>query len=135
MQATRVTMWIGMSGLFLAACATARPIFEQSFISEYQGMESSHVSPSHNLWMRVAATRYGCDTSSISRAIRTEADYKYDAAPCDIAGSVPPREILAYKTATGIREEWRFGTGSQTVLVRFEGAQPRTLTVSFVQWY
>jgi hypothetical protein len=127
--------WIGLGGLLLSGCATVRPDFEQSFNAEYQGLEYSNESPSHDRWMRLAATRYGCDTAAISKGVRRWDDIRVGLPPCEIASAIPPREILAFKTATGIREEWRFGSGSRTLLVRLEGPDPRGLQVSFVQWY
>ena len=135
MRPARLTTWIGMSVLLVAGCATLRPDFEASFNTEFQGLEYSNESPSHDPWMRLAATRYGCDTLVLSKGMRRWDDIRVGLPPCDIASAIPPREILGYKTATGIREEWRFGSGSRTLLVRLEGTDPRALVTAFVQWY
>ncbi len=131
----RLLTSIAIPGLLLAACATVRPDFEQYFNAEYTGAENYNQSPSHGPWMRLAATRYGCDTMAIRQGVRGYSEMAIGLPPCDIASAIPPGVIRAYKTETGIREEWRFGSGSRTMIVRFEGSSPKTLISSFVQWY
>jgi hypothetical protein len=43
--------------------------------------------------------------------------------------------IRAYTKPTGIYEEWRFGVGAQTMVVHLEGASPRALVTTFIQYY
>lgn len=129
------TRLLALCGLLLAGCATVHPDFEQYFNAEYQGAEHYNESPSHGPWMRLAATRYGCDTMAIRTGVRSYSEMAVGLPPCDIASAIPPGAIRAYKTANGIREEWRFGSGARTTIVHFEGPNPRGLLVTFVQWY
>jgi hypothetical protein len=131
----RLTTWIGMSGLLLVGCTTVHPDFEKHFNAEFQGLEYSNSSPDHGEWMKLAATRYGCDTMPIRTAVRDKTRMPIGVPPCDIAAAIPPGSIQAFKTSTGIREEWRFGSGSRTMVVSFEGTTPRTLVTTFVNWY
>ena len=135
MRAASLTTWIGMCGLVLAACATVHPDFQKYFNAEYQGHEYANDSPDHREWMTLTFTRYGCDTVPIRTAKRDMTLMPIGVPPCDIAGAIPPGEIRAFKTATGIREEWRFGSGARTMVVYFEGTTTRTLRSSFIQWY
>jgi hypothetical protein len=130
----RLTTWIGMSGLLLAGCATVPPDFEQHFDAGYSGAEYYNQSPSHAAWMRLAATRYGCDTMPIRTTPRSLTDIYVGVSPCRIAGAVPPSVIRAFKTPTGIREEWSFGSGAQTMIVHFEGTTAHTLVSTFIHW-
>ena len=118
----------------LVACATVHPDFEKYF-SEYRGLEYGTDSPSHGEWMQLVATRYGCDTMPLRTAVRSYGNIAVGVPPCDIASAIPPGVIRAYKTPTGTREEWRFGSGSNTYVVNFEGTTTRTLKSTFVQWY
>jgi len=130
-----LTVSIGASCLLLAGCATAHPIFEQYFNATYQGAEYANDSPDHGKWMQLVATRYGCDTTDIRTAVRSYGNIAVGVPPCDIAGAIPPGVIRAFMIDTGISEEWRFGSGSNTYVVHFEGASPRALRSTFVQWY
>jgi len=134
MTASRLATWIGIGGVLLAGCATAAPIFEKDFNSAYQGLEYRNDSPFHGEWMQLAATRYGCDTMPLRTAVRDTYSYRLGLPPCEIIAAIPPIELRAFKTPTGIREEWRFKTGSQTYTVVLEGVDPRSLKTSFVQW-
>lgn len=135
MTAARVTTRIAVVGLLVAGCATVRPDFEQYFNAEYQGAENYNESPSHGAWMKLAATRYGCDTMVIRSGVRSYSEMAVGLPPCDIASAVPPGVIRAYKTTTGTREEWRFGTSARRTTVYFEGPTTRTMLVSFIQWW
>ncbi|MGD0992473.1 MAG: hypothetical protein ABR998_08380 [Gemmatimonadales bacterium] len=135
MRTASLTTWIGMSVLLLAGCATVHPDFEKYFNAEYQGHEYYNDSPDHAVWMQLAATRYGCDTMPLRTAIRDQTSMPIGVPPCDIVGAIPPGEIQAFKTPTGIREEWRFGSGARTMVVNLEGTTPRTLKTTFIQWY
>ncbi len=135
MIAARLPKWIAVACLVLAGCATVRPEFEQYFEAEYQGAENYLQSPSHDAWMKLAATRYGCDTMVIRQGVRSFSEMAVGLPPCDIASAIPPSVIRAYKTQTGIREEWRFGTSARRTVVYFEGVNNRALAVSFIQWW
>ncbi len=135
MTAARSVAGIALVGLLVAGCATVRPDFEQYFNAEYQGAENYGESPSHDAWMKLAATRYGCDTMTIRTGIRSFSEMAVGLPPCDIASAIPPGAIRAYKTATGIREEWRFGTSAKRTTVTFEGATPRQMLVTFISWW
>ncbi len=135
MRGIRLAIGIACCGLLAAGCATLRPDFEQYFNAEYTGAENYNQSPSHGPWMQLAATRYGCDTMAIRTGVRGYSEIAVGLPPCDIASAIPPGVIRAYKAEAGIREEWRFGSGSRTMIVRFEGSSPRALVSTFVQWY
>ncbi len=125
--------------LALAACASGpRPDFEQYFTAEYVGAEyagAQSVSPSHARWMGLLATRYACDTVRLRYTTRSYTEYAVGLPPCDIASEIPPGVIRAWKTATGIREEWRMGSGAHKTTLYFEGATERALLVTFIQWW
>jgi hypothetical protein len=126
---------LGPAALLIAlagACATVHPDFEQTFNSEYQGGEHD-MSPSHDAWMRLLKTRYGCDTIPLRQAIRGEQDYLIGLSPRDIA-SKSPGGVRAWKTPQGIREEWRFGSGARRTSVYLEGPSEKELRTTFVQW-
>jgi hypothetical protein len=135
MTAFRIPTGLALCGLLLVGCATVHPDFEQYFNAEYQGAENYNESPSHGPWMRLAATRYGCDTMAIRTGVRGYSQMAVGLPPCDIASAIPPGAIRAYKTDKGIREEWRFGSGANTTIVYFEGVTSRTMLVSFIRWY
>lgn len=135
MTAASLKTAIATCSLLLAGCATVRPDFEQYFNAEYQGAENYNESPSHGSWMKLAATRYGCDTMMIRSGVRSYSEMAVGLPPCDIASAIPPGAIRAYKTEKGIREEWRFGSGARTTIVYYEGVDPRHLVSTFVQWY
>jgi hypothetical protein len=120
--------------LVAGGCATAHPDFEQYFNSEGTGLENA-ISPSHGEWMQLAATRYGCDTMAIRDGVRSVNDFAVGLPPCDIASRNPPGVIRAFKTANGIREEWRFGEGTRRTTVFFEGKDPKGLQSTFIRWW
>jgi hypothetical protein len=128
---------IAASALLLAAawgCATTHPDFERYFHSEGMGVENAD-SPSHRDWMELAATRYGCDTMALRTGVRTVDDFAVGLPPCEIASRNPPEVIRAYKTANGLREEWRFGSGARTTSVYFEGPNAKSLMSTFIKWW
>jgi hypothetical protein len=135
MKAASLTTWIGMSGLLVAGCATMHPDFEQDFNTEYVGIEYQNESPSHDVWMKLAASRYGCDTLAIRRTVRGWTDMGVGATPCEIAAGIPPGSIRGFKTEKGYREEWHYGSGARTMTIHFEGATTRTLVSTFVTRY
>ncbi len=122
-----------------AACATGpRPDFEQYFNAEYSGAEyagSQTVSPDHAQWMSLLATRYGCDSTKIRYTTRSYTEYAVGLAPCDIASEIPPSAIRAWKTAKGLKEEWRMGTTTRRTTLTFEGPSERGLLVTFINWW
>jgi hypothetical protein len=130
-----LTVSIGACCLLLAGCATAHPYFEQYFNASYEGAEYYNESPDHGKWMVLLATRYGCDTMPLRTAARGTTEMATGVPPCDIASAVPPGVIRAFNKPDGIYEEWRFGSGAQTMVVHFEGANPKALRSTFVQWY
>jgi hypothetical protein len=116
------------------SCATVRPDFEKTFISENTGLEYQD-APSHAEWMRFVATRYGCDTMAIRTGVRSFSEMGTGAPPCDIASRNPPEVVRAWKTPRGLREEWRFGSGGRRMSVYFEGPSERALISNFIQWW
>jgi hypothetical protein len=138
MNGSRWTASIGVMCAFLVSiaggCATAQPDFERYFHGEGMGLENPD-SPSHRDWMQLAAARYGCDTMAIRVGVRTVNDFAVGLPPCDIASRNPPEVIRAYKTAQGLREEWRFGAGARRTSVYFEGPNEKSLLSTFVKWW
>jgi hypothetical protein len=134
---SRWSVGVGVAGALLVSvvgsCASAHPDFEQTFNSEYVGLEHA-LSPSHDAWMHLLATRYGCDTLPIRQAVRGDQDLLIGLSPCDIAGRNPPEAVRAWKTPQGLREEWRFGAGSRRTSVYLEGPREKELKTTFVQW-
>lgn len=138
MSGSRQSARMAVTGAFLVlvagGCATAHPDFERYFQAEGMGLENPD-SPSHREWMQLAATRYGCDTMAIRTGVRTVDDYAVGLQPCEIASRNPPEVIRAFKTAQGVREEWRFGSGARRTSVYFEGPDEKSLRSTFIKWW
>ena len=93
----------------LAACATARPVFEQAFSGGEQG---------HGQWVQLLRSRYGCDVvdtlSAHQLGARTSfgqhrsVEESFDAPVCRITGGGWPLMVRAWTTSAGMREEWSF---------------------------
>jgi len=129
---------LGVALLLLggAGCATVHPNFERTF---YAGRTS------HDLWMNLLTTRYGCDTVAIV-ADMPRGWNRVGLAPatsepgrrlqvgmdaCAAASLVTPYEVAAWVDPKGIREEWRYRmhtTGPLTSLY-FEGQDAKALRV------
>jgi hypothetical protein len=126
---------LALSALFLAGCATARPDFERHF---HEG------AASHDLWMSVLTTRYGCDTvavianmprresgvglSSLTRA--PQQSIRLGMPACTLASLVDPEVVAAWNGPEGVREEWRYREAHGPLTsVYLEGRQERALRV------
>jgi len=120
---------IALSAFLVAGCATVRPDFERRF---HEGRSS------HDLWMSLLATRYGCDTAGVVAATPRRGPRvsppnlppptpkrgprigvpNVPAAPdpwiqvgmsaCDAASLVSPEAVDAWVGPEGIHEEWKF---------------------------
>ena len=129
---------VALSALFVAGCATVRPDFQRRF---HEGRSS------HDLWMSLLATRYGCDTAVVAASPRREPtvglgthtgvpgrEIQIGMGACDVASLVSPEVIAAWVIPRGVREEWQFRlyhgalTGALTS-VYFEGRDEKVLRV------
>jgi len=145
-----VGLGLALSMLVVAGCATVRPDFERTFRGG---------RPSHDLWMRVLTSRYGCDTVAVvadtrrrdprvgpspatapgrqpqvgvpSLSAAPERGMRVGMAACDVASQVAPEEVAAWVTPEGIREEWKFRVNwGPLTSVYLEGREPRALRVA-----
>lgn len=125
-----------------AACAAARPDFEQDFFASNRA--------AHDAWYRLLGMRYGCDTLVV-RSFAAGADAAPEIPVCTAAAFVMPERIRAWRDSSGIREDWEFQGGSarpSTIsilgpsssrttsgrcLMRLEGARPTALLVTLVR--
>jgi hypothetical protein len=132
-------MLLGVSLAFAAACATARPEFEQNFFASNRA--------AHDAWYRLLGTRYRCDTMVV-RSPAAGAITASETPVCIAAAFLMPTRIRAWRDSSGIREDWEFQGGSarpSTVsilgpsssratlgrcLMRLEGARPTELLVT-----
>jgi hypothetical protein len=114
--------WILLASLALTGCASAHPSFERRFA---EGVRSSH-----DLWMRLLESRYACDSGLVMDAMHTRAA-RVGMGPCDLATVVSPEVVQTWRTADGLREEWKFRAyrGQPPVSVYLEGSSPRALHV------
>ena len=146
----RVGLGLALSTLLVAACATIRPDFERTFRGG---------RPSHDLWMSLLTSRYGCDTVAVvanmsrrdprvgpgpatapgrqpqvgvpSISTAPERRVRVGMAACDVASLVAPEEVAAWVTPPGIREEWKFRVDEGPLnSVYLEGREPRALRVA-----
>ena len=86
--------------LAAAACATARPDFEQSFTEHTQSRQA---------WWRLLVTRYGCNIDAVRMAARSSAQaFAPGAEVCLAAAFVAPERVRSWQTSRGIREEWEY---------------------------
>jgi hypothetical protein len=125
-----------LGALFVAGCASARPDFERRF---HEG------AASHDLWMSVLTTRYGCDTvavianrtrrepgvglPSLSRAPQQAIQLGMPA--CTLASLVDPEVVAAWTGPEGVREEWKYREAHGPLIsVYLEGPQERALRVA-----
>jgi len=104
---------IALCALLGAGCATVRPNFERTF---YAGRTS------HDLWMGLLTTRYGCDTVAVLGNMPREWNGVGLAPPwsspgrrlqvgmdaCAAASLVTPYQVAAWVDMAGIHEEWRY---------------------------
>jgi hypothetical protein len=102
-----------LCALLLAGCATAHPNFEQTFRGG---------RPSHDQWMSLLMTRYGCDTALVVAAmperwngvglpplVRERArPMELGMTACDLASVIAPEVVDAWVSPDGIREEWKY---------------------------
>jgi hypothetical protein len=118
----RLPRWLLLGSLALIGCASVRPSFERRFSPEFRS--------SRDLWMRLLASRYGCDTALVVAASQSRS-VNVGAGPCDLATFAVPEVVDAWQTASGIREEWKFRmkTGEPLLSVYLEGSNERTLRV------
>ncbi len=96
-----------------AACASARPDFEQEFFASNRA--------THDAWYRLLGTRYGCDTVVVRNAGSGYAGTQIAGTPvCTAAALVTPERIRAWRDSSGLREDWEFVGGS---------AHPQTISI------
>jgi len=128
-----VGLGLALSMLVVAGCATVRPDFERTFRGG---------RPSHDLWMSLLTSRYGCDTVAVvadmprrwdrvglgSLSHEPERRMQVGMAACDVASLVAPDEVAAWVTPQGIREEWKFRVNEGPLTsVYLEGRQVQAL--------
>ncbi|MGD0485014.1 MAG: hypothetical protein ABSB58_10270 [Gemmatimonadales bacterium] len=137
-----VTRSLAAGLVLVAACATARPVFEQSFGPSQQSM---------GRWLHLLSTRYGCDSIFVSTRLialltsaqdRAPSEINRDMRVCDeVAIGKWPMRVQAWQTSGGVREEWVFqrralgygpGTAGGSFIVYLEGPDPLALCVTTV---
>ena len=115
-----VRMGMALCLLLGAGCATARPNFQRTFRA---GRES------HDLWMNILTTRYGCDTVAVvadtprewnrvglspsTSEPRRRLQVGMDA--CAAASLVTPYEVAAWVGPEGIHEEWKYQAAAPSI--------------------
>jgi hypothetical protein len=128
--------WLVLWGLALMGCVSARPVFEQRFNPSFH---------SHDQWMSLLTTRYGCDTVLLNAgtptaqqpragvsglARRSRQSIAVGMRPCVLAGVVAPETVRAWPNPDGLREEWVFRSGSGPVMVVYlQGIDEQDLRV------
>jgi hypothetical protein len=110
---------VGAVGLAcVAACATVRPYFEADF---REGTRASRDS-----FVRLLATRYGCDTTAaVFNAGKTGLGFLFapGMTACEAGGFVFVRTIQAWRDSSGVREQW----DTPDCVYGFQGATERSV--------
>lgn len=115
-----VGLGLGLCMLLGAGCATVRPNFQRTFRAG---------RTSHDLWMNLLTTRYGCDTVAVVANMPRDwngvdlppstsepgrrLQVRMDA--CTAASLVIPYEVAAWVGPEGIHEEWKYQVASQSI--------------------
>ena len=133
----------GVSLAFAAACATARPDFEQEFFASNRA--------AHDAWYRLLGTRYGCDTVLVRNSQRLAGTSVLETPVCTAAAFVMPDRVRAWHDSGAVREDWEIRGGAARLAVtsilgpsttrttpgycvlRLEGAQPAELSVKAIR--
>jgi hypothetical protein len=99
----------------LAACASARPVFDMRPVND--GVFNAQ-------WPEVLRTRYQCEDAVVGAALQAvRAGYRpHSRFPlesdrgtlvCDLAGEMWPVRVRAFQTDSGIVEQWEFRLATQ----------------------
>ncbi len=130
-----LALGLALSALLVVACATAHPDFQRIFRAG---------RTSHDLWMNLLLTRYGCDTAAVvANTPRREEGVglpslmreparrmQIGMGACDAASLVAPEVVAGWITPQGIREEWKYRLGAGGLAsVYLEGREVRMLRV------
>ncbi len=122
-------MILALAVAFAAACAAARPDFEQDFFASNRA--------SHDAWYRLLGTRYGCDTVIVRNTGRAYAGSQIVEAPvCTAAALVVPDRVRAWRDSSGLREDWEFKGGSlrpSTISILGPSSTRRTMGICVMQ--
>ena len=107
------SMILGVGLALAAACAAARPDFEQDFFASNRA--------SHDAWYLLLGTRYGCDTMVVRNSRGSVGATTPSEMPvCIAAAYVTPDRIRAWRDSAGMREDWEFEGGT---------ARPSTISI------
>jgi hypothetical protein len=124
-----------LSALLVVGCATVRPDFQRTFRAGRS---------SHDLWMDLLVTRYGCDTVMVvantprreegvglpSLTRPPQRTMQVGMGACDMASLIAPETVAGWVTPEGTREEWKFRLHNGVLAsVYLEGREARMLRV------
>lgn len=137
---SRASLALGL--VLCAACAMARPVFEQSLSPDAPGLGE---------WLHLLHARYGCDSLLVLSRLRGTAlqgrSQQWTAPEpgmevcTGLAIGAWPVRVRAWPAPGGVREEWTFEGDTHDVgvsfpggyyIVRLDGPDTRSLRVTLV---